>query len=285
MTKELEREQGNGVYYDLPDKIDVLLAGDKNVLKGMSLTMFSAVLKTEIPIRFHVMTTFARNTNGITQKDVDDILEKLKKVNDQTEIIYVDTKDDYDKWFSSSPNKDPKYSPCSLLRLFVSNYLTAKRVIYLDTDTMCYGSLTEFFKYDISDKEMAVVLDYLGKFWIKKDYFNSGVLFINMDRVKETKLFEKAIDCLTKEKLYFADQSALYNHSTQRLYIPMRFNEQRSVKPDTVVKHFNKGIKWLPFFQVYNVKQWQRDDVHKKLRIYEFDDVYAEYDKLFCENK
>ena len=61
----------------------------------------------------------------------------------------------------------------------------------------------------------------------------------------------------------------------------MKFNEQRSVKPDTVIKHFNKGVKHLPIPRSYNVKQWQVTKVHKKLKIFEFDDIYELYDTYF----
>ena len=47
-----------------------------------------------------------------------------------------------------------------------------------------------------------------------------------------------------------------------------------------MVKHFCRGIRWLPFFHIYNIKQWEREAVHKKLKIYYFDDVYARYDAL-----
>ena len=67
------------------------------------------------------------------------------------------------------------------------------------------------------------------------------------------------------------------------LILEDRFNEQRSIKPKTVVKHFNKGIKWFPFFHIYNYKQWQIDDVHKKLKIFMFDDIYDQYKKLIEE--
>lgn len=227
------------------------------------------------------MTAFSLNTLGITENDAKTLEEKLKKVNPLTEVIYLNLTEKYNKTFLNSPNKKPAYSVCSLLRLFALDYVKEKRFIYLDADTMCYNSLTEFFTYDISDKEFAVVLDYMGKFWISRDYFNSGVLFVNTEMTKKTRMFDETINLLMKKRYYMADQTGMYKVSKFRLYLPVRFNEQRSIKSDTVIKHFNKGIKWFPFFHLYNVKQWQRDKVHKKLKIYELDNIFAEYDKLF----
>lgn len=74
------------------------------------------------------------------------------------------------------------------------------------------------------------------------------------------------------------DQTAIHRSATARLYLDTRFNEQRSVKPDTVIKHFNRGIKWLPFPHFFNVKQWDRKAVRDKLKIRVFDEDYAFYD-------
>lgn len=65
--------------------------------------------------------------------------------------------------------------------------------------------------------------------------------------------------------------------------MPRRFNEQRGITGETVIKHFNKGIVWFPF-HIYNVKQWQRDAVHKRLKITAFDDDYAFYDEFMKED-
>lgn len=50
-----------------------------------------------------------------------------------------------------------------------------------------------------------------------------------------------------------------------------------------VIKHFCKGIRYLPFFKVYNYKQWQVEKMHKFFKIYDFDEYYVQYEKLFPE--
>ena len=103
---------------------------------------------------------------------------------------------------------------------------------------------------------------------------------LNLDRVKETGLFERACERVRSRRMAFPDQSALNDLVKQKLILPRRFNEQREVREDTVVKHFCRGIKWLPFFKVYNYKQTEVKNVHEKLGITCFDDVYQEYDLL-----
>ena len=81
------------------------------------------------------------------------------------------------------------------------------------------------------------------------------------------------------------DQTAL-NLYAKRKYLKRKFNEQRKIKKDTVVKHFCEAIKfYFPFWlHVYNIKQWNRDRMHNELKITMFDDLYEIADNLREEN-
>lgn len=264
--------------------INVLYTGDKNVFRGFALAVLSLMKYTPEPFCVHFMTVGAswdKNCRPLPKEDFDKIAEIVKQKRPDCEMKYYDVTASFAHHFEYSPNKKPVYSPASMTRLLLTEAIKGvDRLIYLDCDTMVVSSLSAFEALDISSYEMAVSLDFMGHRWVKKDYFNSGVLYINMKMVKETRLFERAIDLLKKKRFYFADQTALYKCSTKRLYIPWRFNEQRKIKSDTVIKHFNKGIRPFPFY-VYNVKQWNVKKVHSFLKIHYFDDIYKEYDSLF----
>lgn len=278
---EYEPPREGESYHDLPDVIDVLMAGDVNVYEGIGMCAVSMAKKTtERPVRLHIMTTFAVGTKGMTREHAAAIERAIKHYNPLNEVRYYDVTEQYDKYFTDSPNAEPMYSPCSMLRLFANAYLDCERLIYLDADTLCLGSLAEFFKVDISEYEMGVSVDFLGKFWMHPDYFNSGVLFVNLPLCKRTGLFERTVELLTRKWFIMADQSALYKCSARRLYLPARYNEQRDIKPDTVVKHFNKGVKWFPICHFYNVKQWHRDKVRSYLKIDCLEWLYDDYDRL-----
>lgn len=49
------------------------------------------------------------------------------------------------------------------------------------------------------------------------------------------------------------------------------------MRKDTVIRHFSKSIRWLPFYHTVNVKPWEIDRLHTIYHTYEFDDVLAEY--------
>lgn len=263
--------------------IHVLQTGNQKIFHGICLNVLSMMKHTKEPIHLHIMTMEISwsDVPKISKDSVDYLRKVMKSFNFENQVSYYDISKDFEETFKNTPNMDPKYSPASLIRLLFTRYIDCDKLIYLDADTMTCASLEEFKKIDIENKEMAVCLDYLGKFWIKKDYFNSGVLYINVKKVKETKLFEKAIQLLQKEKLYFSDQSALYKYCKEKVYIPFRYNEQRNIKPDTVIKHFCKGIRYLPFFKVYNYKQWNVKKLHSFFKMHDFDDLFEQYDRIF----
>lgn len=264
--------------------INVLYTGDRNVFRGFALAVLSLIKYTPEPFCIHFMTVGAswdERCQPLSDREFGMIKNVLEELRPDCQIKYYDVTESFAKHFEYSPNKKPVYSPASMTRLLLTEVIKdVDKLIYLDCDTLAVSSLSAFEELDISDYEMAVSLDFMGHRWVKKDYFNSGVLYINMNKVRETQLFERSIELLKKKRFYFADQTALYKCSTKRLYIPWRFNEQRKIKPDTVIKHFNKGIRPFPFY-VYNVKQWNVKKVHSFLKIHYFDDLYEQYDKLF----
>ena len=123
----------------------------------------------------------------------------------------------------------------------------------------------------------------MGSFFIHENYCNAGVLLINVEKIKKTQLFCKCRKYIYTHKMIMPDQTALDRLTSSKLLLPRKFNEQRSLRKDTVIKHFNKGIKFFPFIYMYNIKQWEIDKVHKMLKIYTFDEDYQIYKSLMEE--
>lgn len=226
-----------------------------------------------------------QKSDKISRESAMHLRDVMKQFNPENEVMYYDLSADIERDFYNTPNMNPAYSVATLLRLYADQYITCDRLIYLDSDTMLCSSLESFTEIDIDNYEMAVVKDYMGKFWIHHDYFNAGVLYINIDKIKETRSFEKTKEILKVKQFYFSDQTALYKAVKNVLYLPSKYNEQRKIKPDTVVKHFCKAIQYFPYFKIYNYKQWDVKQVHKFLHIHQFDDLYRQYEEFFPNEK
>lgn len=113
------------------------------------------------------------------------------------------------------------YSPSIFSRLLIPTVLqgVADRVLYLDADILCVGSIAELMKLDIDDTIAAVVPDAeattrrrRAELNIKHpQYFNSGVMYMNVARWMEEGISEKTIEALLKDgkRFRFPDQDAL----------------------------------------------------------------------------
>ena len=105
-------------------------------------------------------------------------------------------------------------------------------------------------------------------------------LLFNMKLCRQTGLFKKARWWIKKQKLTFADQSALIRSTVSKKVLPQRFNDQKFLHKHTVVRHFSKRLFWLPYPHTDNIKQWHIDKVHSVFGYRQFDDIYSEYLKI-----
>lgn len=133
-------------------------------------------------------------------------------------------------------------------------------------------------------------LDYYGKWFfknkkIKFNYINSGVLLLNLEKIRQTKLFKMAREMCKEKKMFMPDQSSLNKLSVGKKIEQRKYNEQRRLKKDTVFQHFTTSFRLLPFFHKVTIKPWNIDKVHKKLKIFEYDDILYGYTSIQKEIK
>lgn len=267
--------------------INIVLTGNDVMFDGVFLLSVSLAKRTKEEVTIYLLTMDFTHVDPkyrpFTTKQEKIINDTLRTINPSVKFKIIDTRKMYEEYLQGNPNEGNRFSPFAALRLLIPYLDVMKdvdKMIYLDCDIMFYRDVKEFFDVDMENFELGVVRDYLGRFWMSRDYFNSGVMLINLKECRKTKLFDRAIEMVKSHKMTFPDQSALNILAKRLKYLPYKFNEQRSIKEDTVLKHFNGGIKYFPFFHVYNIKQWHIDKVHKVLKIHEFDDEFALYQEV-----
>lgn len=266
--------------------IPVCYCGNKKVFPGLLLSALSLAEHASEPVHLYILSMDLHEQNPdfipYSENQMQILNEVLRSKNPENSAELIDITDRYKEYLGKGANKKGAiYTPYTLLRLYLDELDMPDKLIYLDIDTMCTGDIKELYDVDVDGCEYGATLDYMGKFWIDKKHCNAGVLLLNLPEIRKTKLFERCRELLFEKRMAMLDQSALNKLVTKQVFLPDKFNEQRTIKPDTVVKHFNKGIKWYLFIpRVYNYKQWHRDKVQNWLKIHDFDDIYAEYDKL-----
>ncbi len=264
--------------------VNILFCGNDKVFDGMLTCALSILKRTEStePFRFFVFTMDVSHINGnyipVSDEQIAFFEKVIKKHNKDNSAVKVDVTDIYMKEFSECPNEGAYCSPYTLIRLFadmVDNM--PDKVLYLDADIMFNRDIHLLYDTDVSDYEYAAGRDHYGKYLIKPNYVNAGVLLFNMKKMKETKLLETARELIKTKKLVFADQSAIIRSTTKCKMLPQRFNDQKFLHKHTVVRHFSKRLFWLPYPHTENIKQWQVSRVHKVFGYYQFDDILYEY--------
>lgn len=264
--------------------INILFAGNSKVFDGLLLCLMSITKHTREALNVYILTAdvteLSKDFCPITQQQKEVLEKVIKQTNFNSKITLIKLGKHFNHWVTKSKNKNNFYTPFAFLRLFADTLNLPNKIIYLDTDIMLNGDIKQLFDINITNYELAAILDKNGHIFIKPKYFNSGVLLLNLHKIKQTNLLQKVREiCLTK-KMGFPDQSALNKYAKQVLYLPYKFNEQGKLKNDTIIQHFCKRIKWLPFFHTQNIKPWQIEQVHKKYKITEYDDIYQKYLKI-----
>lgn len=264
--------------------LHIAYCGNESVFPHILLSVLSIAKVTPAPVTVHFLTMDLSDEDErfvpVTEKEFKVIEEALKRGNPASGLRVLDGREAYLRELKSGKNHRNHYTPYAMGRLLLSEFDMPERLLYLDSDIMCCSDLSAFLAIDLEPYEFAAVVDEMGKFWIRRDYCNSGAMYLNMKRVRETRLLERAREMVNTKRMAFPDQTSLNRLVHDKLILPRRFNEQRAIREDTVLKHFCRGIRWLPFFKVYNYKQNDVKNVHGKLGIFCFDDVYREYDLL-----
>lgn len=263
--------------------INLLLCGNYKVFDGALTELISITNKTKESITCYIFTMdvsrIKPDYTAITDKQIDFLNRVVKSKNSKNRVIKIDVTALYEKEFGKCKNETAYCTPYTLLRLLadlVDNI--PDKLLYLDIDMMIAKDISTLYNIDISEYEYAAVREKYGSKIIRPDYVNAGMLLLNMKKIKETGLLEKARNLIKTRKLLFADQDAIYWSTTKKLLLPRIYNEQSKFnKKDTVICHFCKRLLLYPYPRIENFKQWQIEEVHKVLRCYSFDEDLNEY--------
>lgn len=159
------------------------------------------------------------------------------------------------------------WTPAVYYRLFFPLLVPveAGRILYLDSDTLVLNDLSELFHEDMEGYPVAAVYDvYVQEQRLigvaEGNYFNSGVLLIDLQKWREQNITEKTLDYLKQypQKILYVDQCGLnavlkgnWKHLSARYnllysYIPQDISNgdlQRFIS-DKVIVHFTIHRPW-----------------------------------------
>lgn len=266
--------------------MNLLLCGNGKVFDGALTELISITNKTKEPVTCYIFTMdvsrIKEDYTCIEDEQIEFLNEVVKSKNKENKVLKMDVTELYEKEFGNCKNETAYCTPYTLLRLLADLVPgIPDKLLYLDIDMMAGNDISELYNIDISEYEYASVREKYGRWVIRPDYINAGMLLLNMKKIKETKLLEKARNLIRTRKMLFADQDAIFWSTTKKLLLPRKFNEQSKFnKKDTVICHFCKRLIFRPYPHTENYKQWHVEEVHKVLRCHAFDEDLEEYIEL-----
>lgn len=165
---------------------------------------------------------------------------------------------------------DPKHiSAATYYRIYFPDLVPdfIEKLIYLDTDVLVLKSLKSLYSYNLNNFPVAAVPDihissYPPLDIEEGDYFNAGIMLIDVKLWREQKIAEKAIQLIYAypEKMTLGDQDGLngvlkknwfkldtkYNLTFYNIPETIKKKEMDSFIKDTVIIHFTTQNKpWL----------------------------------------
>lgn len=197
--------------------IDLLYCGNEKVFDGVLTSLLSIVMRdlSHDSYRVTIFTMDLSRMNPVFTPISDKLINFLdgvmKRYNKESSVRKVDVTDLYEELLGHSPNEGCYCSPYTLLRLLADKVDGfSSRLLYLDADIMFNRDIHLLTSYDISDYEFAGSNDHYGKYLINPRYMNAGVIYFNLDRCKETGLFEKAREWIWRKRLVLRTKARFY---------------------------------------------------------------------------
>ena len=266
--------------------MNVLYSGDANIRDGVLISSLSLARNVKEPLRIFVLTASLEQDGEIKtalEKSFATFLEGcLKKYNSEHAVTIIDISEKFRSHLPSA-NLNTRFTPFCMLRLFADELEELpERLLYLDNDVICCKDPSDFYYQDISDVSLCGVLDHYGSWFFrrkfyKRDYLNSGVLLLNLSKIRSNGLFRKAREMCAVKRMFMPDQSALNKLCEDKRICPRAYNEQRILREDTVFRHFTTSFRFFPYFHTVSVKPWNVEAMHNVLKLFEYDDLLNEY--------
>lgn len=214
------------------DFVHIVFISDENYVMPTVVAITSLYMnKTEnTNYSVHILASDISNESRV-------MFQNLQKDTLQIEILDQDHSSLYDE----CGIKDLHVSTAALYKFNIANLFPEySKIIYLDGDILVKKDLSELYNTDITNVYAAVIKDYKPMLYnppqVKKlhidhsAYFNSGVMLLNLEKLRADDLFHKLLQYRLNGINYFMDQDALNVVFQEKvLYISFLNNVMSSV--------------------------------------------------------
>ena len=211
--------------------MDICFTFDKKYLQYIYVVIASIIENNSVQFNFHLISS------NVTSNDEIKLDKWIKCLGHNCFFYKVDNK----KYsFCPVENVDNnRLSRAAYYRIDIPQILPSyiKKVLYLDPDVLVLKDLSELYSINIDNYPFAVVE-------VLNNYFNSGVLLMNLDYFRKNNLSQRLFDYIkhNKDKIEYYDQDAFNNLLKGNwLKIPPKYNAG-DILVETLQNVINMGL-------------------------------------------
>lgn len=253
----------------MESKINIVFAADAKYAEQLAVTIASLGRRTDpSDLRIYVL-----NGDDLDKRALEALLPDF-------ELHLVDVSD----WELARGTVNNDFlSSATYYRLAIPKRLPeyVHRAIYLDSDLLVLGDVTELWNSDLRGYSIGAVLDagFEGADLAKRlgfeqpfPYFNAGVMVLDLEQLRECRDFDRATALCKEQVLKYEDQDALNailkgkwaaldpNWNFQRSFLYDGYANWRTVSevaPNPKIIHFTSALKpwmrgeWHPLAWLY----------------------------------
>lgn len=229
--------------------IDILLSTDNRYVMPTGVLMQSIGMNMAEPVAYHILVD-----EGFSEESRNLLVEEAAKFKSCCSFYVIDQEITRDLPFGQEWM--PKHvSIATYYRLFITKVLPADlhKVLYLDGDMIVRKSLVPLWQKDVSDCALGAVHDMDEPNNAKRlglqDYFNAGMLLINLDYWREHHCLETFFQYMKEmgDRIIFHDQDVLNGVLVNQVkWLPLSYN-------------FQNGFILAPQHKRYDVARYQEE--------------------------
>lgn len=221
-------------------------------------------------------------------------LQSLAEDNFTIKIIEMSSDNEISQMFSATSIVSLPATPSAMYKFYIPEiFKDYSKILYLDCDMLAFCDFKPLFDLDLTDRYAAVAADslqFLKPSHLKriqcsnKTYFNSGVMLLNLQKMREDNITESLIEYRKNGINYYMDQDAfnvVFNDCL--IYIPFYYNMDytalRKFTRDELCRfyHIARYSRLPILYRRAKVVHFTGFDKPWKRNVYYFTELYDEY--------
>lgn len=230
------------------EKINIAFAIDAKYIPHLE-TLIKSICYYNKNVNFYVLH------NDIPQEWFEGIQFKLEKMGYNLFSIRI-----YDDIFKDYKTLEHISSSSSYYRLMIPKLINQDRVLYLDSDIIVNGSLSDFYYSDLNGAPVGVVKDYgMGEHFpfpyldasVSRNYFNSGVLLIDCAKWRNEGLVNTLLQTVEEygDQVLYGDQCILNIIYEKRQNIIVSLKMLRC----NILKKLNESVVLVKLISIFHL--------------------------------